>query len=60
MDAPVGLEEVRWLQELTYKTPKGEMPEIIGTRLVRRGFIECREGRYSLTPRGLIALAKLA
>ena len=60
MDTPVGFDELRWLQELTYKTPKGEMPETIGIRLLKRGLIERKEDRYSLTPRGLIALAKLA
>lgn len=60
MDQTVGFDELRWLQELTYKTQKGQMPEIIETRLLKRKLIERREGRCSLTPRGLIALAKLA
>jgi hypothetical protein len=59
MDQPVGFDEFRWLQELTYRTPKGAMPEIIEVRLLKRGFIERKAGHFSLTPRGRIALAKL-
>jgi hypothetical protein len=59
MDQAVGFDEFRWLQELTYKTQKAEMPEMIQTRLLARGLIERKEGRCSLTPRGLVALAKL-
>ena len=60
MDQAVGFDELRWLQELTYKTQKAEMPALIETRLLKRKLIERRDGRCSLTPRGLIALAKLA
>jgi predicted transcriptional regulator len=35
------------------------MPEIVGAKLLTRGLIERREGRFSLTARGRIALAKL-
>jgi hypothetical protein len=60
MDQTVGFDELHWLQELTYKTQKAVMPHSIETRLLTRGLIEHKEGRVSLTPRGLIALAKLA
>ena len=60
MDQAVGFDELRWLQELTYKTQKAEMPALIETRLLKRKLIERKDGRCSLTPRGLIALAKLA
>ena len=59
MDQAVGFDEYRWLRELAFKTPKGEMPEIVGARLLTRGLIERKEGRFSLTARGRIALAKL-
>lgn len=59
MDQPIGFDEFRWLQELTYKTQKGRMPELVEARLLKRGFIERKSGHFSLTPRGLIALAKL-
>jgi hypothetical protein len=59
MDQPIGFDEFRWLQELTYKTQKGEMPELVEARLLKRGFIERKAGHFSLTPRGLLALAKL-
>lgn len=59
MDQAVGFDEVRWLRELTYKTRKGELPEIVGAKLLTRGLIERKEGRFSLTARGRIALAKL-
>ncbi len=35
MDQAVGFDEVRWLRELTYKTQKGEIPEIVGAKLLR-------------------------
>ncbi|MBI3915908.1 MAG: hypothetical protein HY322_02735 [Betaproteobacteria bacterium] len=60
MDQAVGFDELHWLQELTYKTQKAEMPALIETRLLKRKLIERKDGRCSLTPRGLIALAKLA
>ena len=59
MDQTVGFDELRWLRELTYRTPKAGMPEIVGARLLTRGLIERKEGRFSLTARGRIALAKL-
>ena len=52
-------DQYRWLRELAFKTQKGEMPEIVGARLLTRGLIERKEGRFSLTARGRIALAKL-
>lgn len=60
MDQVVGFDELRWLQELTYPTQKGQMPDIIEARLLKRKLIERKAGRCSLTPRGRIALAKLA
>jgi hypothetical protein len=59
MDQAVGFDEFRWLRELTFKTQKGGMPEIVGARLLTRGLIERKEGRFSITARGRIALAKL-
>jgi predicted transcriptional regulator len=59
LDQAVGFDEVRWLRELTYKSQKAEMPEIVGAKLLTRGLIERKEGRFSLTARGRIALAKL-
>ena len=60
MNQAVGFDELRWLQELTHKKPKGEMPERIGASLVTRGLIERKDGAFTLTARGRIALAKLA
>lgn len=60
MDHAVGFDELRWLQELTHKRQKGEMPERIGVSLLTRGLIECKDGAFTLTTRGRIALAKLA
>lgn len=60
MDQTVGFDELRWLQELTYPTQKTQMPEVIATLLLKRKLIERKDGRCSLTPRGRIALAKLA
>ena len=59
MDQAVGFDELRWLQELTLKTQKLEVPEIIGARLLTRGLIERTTSGFSLTARGPIALAKL-
>ena len=59
MEQLVGFDELRWLQELTLKTQKREVPELIGTRLLTRGLIERKDGRFALTTRGRIALAKL-
>lgn len=59
MDQAVGFDELRWLQELTLKTQKHEVPESIGTRLLTRGLIERTAGGFALTARGRIALAKL-
>jgi hypothetical protein len=50
---------MRWLRELTYQTRRMEMPELVGAKLLARGLIELKEGRFSLTARGRIALAKL-
>lgn len=60
MDHAVGFDELCWLQELNHKKQKGTMPERIGTSLLTRGLIERKDGGYMLTPRGRIALAKLA
>ena len=59
MDQAVGFDELRWLQELTLKTQKLAVPEIIGARLLTRGLIERTIGGFALTARGRIALAKL-
>ena len=59
MDQAIGFDELRWLQELTYRTRKTEVPEIVGARLLTRGLVERKVGGYALTARGLIALAKL-
>jgi len=59
MDQAVGFDELRWLQELTLKTQKLAVPEIIGARLLTRGLIERKTGGFVLTARGRIALAKL-
>lgn len=60
MDQAIGFDELRWLRELSFRTPKGGMPEVIGARLLTRGLVEQKSGRFSLTARGRIALAKLA
>ena len=59
MDQAVGFDELRWLQELTLKTQKLTVPEIIGNRLLTRGLVERTAGGFALTARGRIALAKL-
>jgi len=59
MDQVVGFDELRWLQELNYKTQKKMVPEIICAKLLTRGLIEPKVGGYTLTARGRIALAKL-
>lgn len=59
MEKTVGFDELRWLQELTLKTPKEAVPELIGAMLLKRGLIERKEGGFSLTTRGRIAIAKL-
>lgn len=59
MEQIVGFDELRWLQELTYKIQKSEIPEPISVRLLARGLIERKAGRFALTTRGRIALAKL-
>jgi len=59
VDEIVGFDELRWLRELTFKTQKKEVPEIIGARLLTRGLIERKAGGFALTARGRITLAKL-
>jgi len=59
VDEIVGFNELRWLRELTFKTQKQEVPEIIGARLLTRGLIERKAGGFALTARGRIALTKL-
>ncbi len=59
MDQAVGFDELHWLQELTLKTQKEAVPEVIGIRLLTRGLIERTAVGYALTKRGRIALAKL-
>lgn len=60
MEQAIGFDELRWLQELTYKTQKTAMPGTIGARLQARGLIAPRTGGFELTARGRIALAKLS
>lgn len=59
MDQTVGFDELHWLQELTLKTQKAAVPEVIGTRLLTRGLVERTAIGYAITKRGRIALAKL-
>lgn len=59
MDQVVGFDELRWLQELTLKTRREEIPEAIGARLLTRGLVEREAGGFALTSRGRIALTKL-
>lgn len=59
MEQAIGFDELRWLQELNSKTPKKEVPELIGARLLTRGLIERKPVGFTLTRRGRIALAKL-
>ena len=59
MDRPVSFDEFRWLQELTAGTQRKEIPEVISAALVVRGLVERKNGRFALTPKGQIALAKL-
>lgn len=60
MQQAVGFDELCWLQELTFKKLREEMPERIGTSLLARGLIERKNDGFTLTARGRIALAKLA
>lgn len=60
MEHAVGFDELRWLQELTHKKQRGEMPDRIGASLLTRGLIERKNDGFTLTMRGRIALAKLA
>jgi hypothetical protein len=60
MQRAVGFDEICWLQELTFKKQRAEMPEHIGTSLLARGLIERKNEGFTLTARGRIALAKLA
>ena len=59
MDEIVGFTELRWLREISVKTVKTALPELVGARLLRRGLIERTIGGFALTARGRIALAKL-
>jgi hypothetical protein len=60
MERAVGFDELCWLQELTFKKQRAEMPERIGASLLTRGLIERTNDGFTLTTRGRIALAKLA
>ena len=60
MEQVIGFDELHWLQELTYKTQKAEMPGTMGVRLLARGLIAPKTRGFELTARGRIALAKLA
>jgi hypothetical protein len=59
VDAPVGFDELRWLQEVAHAARQKEVPAIIGARLLMRGLVEGKAGSFTLTARGRIALAKL-
>lgn len=59
MEQTVSFDELRWLQELSLKTPKHAVPEAIGVTLLRRGLVEHKNGAFALTVRGRIAIAKL-
>jgi hypothetical protein len=59
MEQAVGFDELHWLQELTLKTQKEAVPEMIGIRLLTRGLVERTSSGYKLTRRGQIALTKL-
>jgi predicted transcriptional regulator len=60
VDRAIGFDEFRWLQELTYKTQKAQMPGSIGAMLLTRGLIARKADGFELTAKGRIALAKLA
>ncbi len=60
LNETVQFEEVRWLQTLRSKTRNGEPPARVESTLLKRGLIERKSGILELTPRGRIALAKLA
>jgi hypothetical protein len=59
MEKAIGFDELRWLQELQFTTQREPVPDTIGTSLLARGLIERKRGRFALTQRGRIALAKL-
>ena len=59
MQQVVGFVELRWLQELARQARPRQIPQIIGDRLILRGLVERKDGGFSLTARGRIALAKL-
>ncbi|HSD99641.1 MAG TPA: hypothetical protein VLB72_02770 [Burkholderiales bacterium] len=59
MDEIVGFTELRWLQELSLRSRKHAVPELVGARLLKRGLVERTIGGFALTARGRIALAKL-
>ena len=59
MDETVGFGELRWLQEISARKGKQQVPELMGARLLKRGLVERRTGGFNLTARGRIALAKL-
>lgn len=59
MDDIVGFDELRWLRELSFKTQRKVVPEVIEAKLLTRGLIEPKTGGFALTARGRIALAKL-
>jgi hypothetical protein len=59
VDRTVGFDEFRWLQELTVKARKKDIPEVIGSLLLARGLVERKDDGLVITARGRIALAKL-
>lgn len=59
MEQTVGFDELRWLQELSLKVQRQEVPQPIGAKLLTRGLIERTADGFALTSRGRIALDKL-
>jgi hypothetical protein len=59
MDEIVGFDELCWLRELSSKSQKKVVPDLVGAKLLTRGLIERKTGGFMLTARGRIALAKL-
>ena len=59
MDAPLGFDELRCLQELAHSVRRKEIPEIVAARLLVRGLVERNASSLTLTARGRIALAML-
>ena len=59
MEDIVGFTELRWLREISLRTRKPAVPELVGARLLKRGLVERTTAGFALTARGRIALIKL-